>query len=926
MQNFMMSNQNDVTMKNFNFLRKFLLAGFLLLTGMAMSWVYGQDSLQVYYDGTSVNPVVDVTGHGYNLTREASNLQSVESGSGLGRYLSLPAANNSDYSCLSRGGGYDLPITNAFTIMAFINPGPRHGGVFNYSGFSLNTWDNGDGTTKFKCAMRIDNDSENDIWFELPDENNVKQGTWHHLAFTYDGDHVTIYVDGKMAMDSAYGSHTINIEKNNGRIAIGYGYTGQGSVFTGKLDEAMIFNKALTADQIKKASLIAAAGEDVTIGLGLTLDLDGSNSIGDIASYIWTLDGVTVGTKATISTDTLSAGDHEFVLVVSDGTNKASDTVKVTVAKVYAVPGEDVTVQEGEMVTLDGSNSVGEGLSYEWKLNGVVVGTTSSISTDTLSIGEHVFTLTVTDKDNESSSNDVKVTVEPVPVVANAGKDQAIVKGFMLTLDAGKSSGYQLTYQWRLNETDIGSTPLIQTDTLSVGKHVFALAVTDVHGTSSADTVYVTVEEDVPSLLDFETLKSDTSFLDVENGKEYLVFDQSNGPDKTNGDRLPDNGAQPVLEQGVKGKAMVFDGIKYWINMQYAYTKGGFNAKSYDYSTAIWFNANVTHLTPPKLPELVILDTPGFGLMIKDDTLYVTVYIRDRDNSSMPIAGKVIKKEFTKTNEWTHVAMVFDGGATATGDSSIFRVYLNGSLMAEDTLPVPNYYVDWYDWANVGATTGTWGSIESALGRPLSGSTSEGDMKCYFNGMIDELHAARTVWSADDVLALYHDFDVIAMAGDDQTVDMGTEVTLDGSASVGIGLTYSWTLDGVEVGDTSVITTDTLSKGEHTFVLEVTGLNAVSDKDTVLVTVEDNTGIFNRPQSTVRVYPNPTDGVVHVDLGELQGKATIEVLSLAGKQIVYRTMESTVTTLHLDDLDAGLYIIRVVTDKGAYTGKIQLNK
>jgi len=33
-----------------------------------------------------------------------------------------------------------------------------------------------------------------------------------------------------------------------------------------------------------------------------------------------------------------------------------------------------------------------------------------------------------------------------------------------------------------------------------------------------------------------------------------------------------------------------------------------------------------------------------------------------------------------------------------------------------------------------------------------------------------------------------------------------------------------------------------------------------------------------------------------------------------------------VTTLHLDDLDAGLYIIRVVTDKGAYTGKIQLNK
>jgi hypothetical protein len=774
--------------------------------------------------------------------------------------------------------------------------------------------------------MRIDDDPETDIWFELPDDYDVKQGTWHHLAFTYDGDTVRVYVDGKMAMDSAYGSHTINIEKNNGRIAMGYGYTGQGSVFTGKVDEAMMFNKALTEEQIRKSALVAAAGEDKTIGLGLTLTLDGSNSIGDVVSYQWMLGGSVVGDKAVISTDTLSAGDHEFVLVVSDGTNEASDTILVTVAKVYAVPGEDVTVPEGEMVTLDGSNSVGGGLSYEWELNGVVVGTDAVITTDTLSIGEHVFTLTVTDQDNESSSNDVTVTVEGVSVAANAGKDQAIVKGFMLTLDAGGSTGYQLSYLWRLNETDIATTPVIQTDTLSVGKHVFALAVTDIHGNTSADTVYVTVEEDVPSYIDFETLKSDTSFLDVDNGKEYLVFDQSNGPDKTNGDRLPDNGAQPVLEQGVKGKAMVFDGVKYWINMQYAYTRGGFNAKSYDYSTAIWFNPRVTHLTPPKLPELVILDTPGFGLMIKDDILYITVYIRDRDNSSMPIAGKVIQREFTKTNEWTHIALVFDGGATATGDSSIFKVYMNGDKIAEDTLPVPNYYVDWYDWANVGVTTGTWGSLESAMNSPLSGSTSEGDMKCYFNGKIDELHMARTAWSTDEVLALYHDFDVIAVAGDDQTVDAGTEVTLDGSASVGIGLSYTWTLDGVEVGDTSVVTTDTLSKGDHTFILEVTGLNGVSDKDTVQVTVEDNTGIFNRTENTIRVYPNPTDGIVHIDLGDLQGHATVEVLTLAGKQILYRTVESSVTTLHLDDLDAGLYIIRVVGDKGSYTGKIQLTK
>ncbi|NPA36368.1 MAG: T9SS type A sorting domain-containing protein [Chlorobi bacterium] len=742
-------------MKKIDFIKRVLLA-VLLIAGSQIANAQA-DSLRAYYDGESVNPVNDMSGNGFVLDRVADNLQSVPSGISLGNYLDLPAAASDDYSCLTRGAGGDLGVTNEFTIMAFIyDSGDRSAGVFNYAGFSLNTSENGDGTTKYQCAMRIDDDSETDIWFEAPDDASVNNGEWHHLAFTYDGNNVKIYIDGSLKVDSVYGSHTINWDKNAGRISIGYGYTGIAAVFTGKVDEAKIFNKALSQEQIMEEALVANAGEDQYVGLGDAVTLDGSKSIGAISSYNWELDGQSVGTTATISTDTLSAGEHVFTLTVSDGTNSSSDEVVVKVASVVAVAGDDQTVDEGELVTLDASASVGTNLSYTWTLDGVTVGTTVQISTDTLSIGEHTFTLEVTDG-VETSTDEVVVTVNAVPVVAAAGADQAVVEGFMLTLNGGGSTGYGLTYLWRLNETDIGTTPVIMTDTLSIGKHVFALAVTDAHGVTAADTVNVYVEG-TESLIDFETMytNSDTSFVDLKNGAEYLVFDTSNGTDKTNGDRLPEEGAVPTLVEGVKGMAMEFDGSNDWVDLQYAYSRGGFNAKSEDYSTSIWFNAAITSRNPPKSPAMVIFDAPGVGLMLWDDTLCIAAYMRDRDDKEAPVGSAKVMIPYTTTDTWTHVALVFDGAATTTKDSSLFKVYINGDLVETDTIPVPNFYADWYDWTIVGSHTG-YAALSSVYPETMIPYAQEGDMDSYFSGIIDELYTERAAWTDQDVQDLYND-------------------------------------------------------------------------------------------------------------------------------------------------------------------------
>ena len=735
-------------MKKVDFLKKLLLT-VILVTGFAFSNTYGQDSLQVYYDGET-SPPVDLSGNNNNPADKTPQL--TYSGVGyLGQCFDLGS------SSIVRGSGFDLNITNQFTIMAFVNPTACSGGIFNYSGFSLNTWKIDDNTIKFKCTMRINDDSETDIWFEVPDEHNVAVGEWYHLAFTYDGTDAKIYIDGQEVLTQAQTADSINVKKNNMRIALGYGYVGQGNYFTGKVDEAKILNKALSQAQIANEALVANAGEDQSVGIGTTVTLDGSNSIGAITSYEWTLDGQIVGSTAEISTDTLSGGSHVFTLTVSDGTNTKSDDVTVNVANVLAVAGDDQTVYEGTLVTLDGSASVGSNLTYKWTLNGVGVGNTAEISTDTLSVGEHTFTLEVTDG-TDSSSDDVIVTVQAVDVVADAGSNQAVTKGFMVTLDASKSTGYGLTYLWRLNETDIGTTPVISTDTLSIGKHVFALSVTDVHGTSAADTVYIDVEG-TESLVDFETMytNSDTSFVDLENGKECLVFDKSNGTDKTNGDRLPDEGAVPTLIPGVKGQAMEFDGRKDWVDLQYAYSRGGFNAKSEDYSTSIWFNAAKTHEDNIfRSPAMVIYDAPGFGLMLWKDTLCIAAYMRDRDNKSMPVGSAKVMIPYKTTDVWTHIALVFDGAATATKDSSIFKVYMNGELVVTDTIAAPYFYADWYDWAIVGSHTG-YAALSSVYPESMIPYAQEGKMDSYFKGSVDELYSERAAWTDQDVKDLYND-------------------------------------------------------------------------------------------------------------------------------------------------------------------------
>jgi hypothetical protein len=122
-----------------------------------------------------------------------------------------------------------------------------------------------------------------------------------------------------------------------------------------------------------------------------------------------------------------------------------------------------------------------------------------------------------------------------------------------------------------------------------------------------------------------------------------------------------------------------------------------------------------------------------------------------------------------------------------------------------------------------------------------------------------------------------------------------------------------------------VIVYDTVSNNCH-----VTTYDTVKVLDTVSVLkvkFKLTTGIKANQETTMRVYPNPTNGVCKIALSSaIQEQAQITVLSITG-QTVHTTVIATNAEQELQlDLPAGIYLIKAQTATELYTSKIVIER
>jgi hypothetical protein len=310
---------------------------------------------------------------------------------------------------------------------------------------------------------------------------------------------------------------------------------------------------------------VANAGTDQTVGEAVLVTLDGSNSSDPddgIATYAWTQTAgpaVTLSNTAavqpTFTSPNVGAGGVAltFTLTVTDGSGVArADSTNVNVTNSNLPPvadaGQDQTVNEWVVVTLDGSGSSDpdDGIaSYLWQQTG---GPSVNLSNNTDfqptftapdvgAGGESLtFELTVTDNGGLKSTDVSIVNVSWVNVtpIADAGPDQTLNEGETVTLDGIDSNdpdGAQLTYLWaQTSGTSVTLSdatavqPTFVTPTLNSGSTAmtFSLIVEDNGGLQASANVSITVNDNgitgLPAdVLTFQSVEGDPMGIKVES-------------------------------------------------------------------------------------------------------------------------------------------------------------------------------------------------------------------------------------------------------------------------------------------------------------------------------------------------------------------------------------------------------------------------
>jgi hypothetical protein len=277
---------------------------------------------------------------------------------------------------------------------------------------------------------------------------------------------------------------------------------------------------------------VADAGANQSVLVGAEVKIDGLASFDpnrDELQYKWTLITAPTGSSADLAPKNVVRtsftadlpGIYVVGLTVSDK-QLFSEMAVVTItaangnAAPTAVAGPAQSVLKGAVVNLDGSGSTdpnGDLLKYEWTLVSVPAGSTASLSDRTVAkpsftanaSGVYVLSLVVSDAQLSSAPSLMSVTASAanVPPVANAGPEQTVRVGNLVTLNGSGSTdanGDVLSYQWTWT-TNPGNVNLLLPLTANpsftptvAGIYVLTLTVDDRKGGTHTSRVLINVE------------------------------------------------------------------------------------------------------------------------------------------------------------------------------------------------------------------------------------------------------------------------------------------------------------------------------------------------------------------------------------------------------------------------------------------------
>ncbi|MBI5234886.1 MAG: hypothetical protein HY886_01360 [Deltaproteobacteria bacterium] len=176
-------------------------------------------------------------------------------------------------------------------------------------------------------------------------------GEWRHVVATYDGGNARFYVDGQPV---GAGGMSAGGVKSNAPVLFGVD-SGLTSYLDGAIDEAIIYNRALTGDEVRESS-----GIPWKMKTAVAYDMGGASGIQTTDKVVITFDGPT-------QANSINAGNIDAVLSLSNGhtwksgnggLGNAAWSTKTftndTLTIIFSDAGGAPNAAVGDTITLDG--------------------------------------------------------------------------------------------------------------------------------------------------------------------------------------------------------------------------------------------------------------------------------------------------------------------------------------------------------------------------------------------------------------------------------------------------------------------------------------------------------------------------------------------------------------------------------------------
>ncbi|MFN8143097.1 MAG: IPT/TIG domain-containing protein [Bacteroidia bacterium] len=284
----------------------------------------------------------------------------------------------------------------------------------------------------------------------------------------------------------------------------------------------------MTVNTIFPVSVSIAASPSTSIcsGTNVTFTATPVNG-GALPTYQWKKNGVNVGTNSPSYSDAGLANGNSIQCVLtsshtcSSGNPATSNTITMTVtnnvaASVSISVSPAANICQGTNVTFTATPTNG-GASpvYQWKKNGVNVGTNSTTYSDATLANSNTINCVMTSNascvtGNPATSNTVTMTVLPnvtASVSIAASPSVSICYGTNVTFTATPTNGGQPVYQWKRNGANVGSNSSTYSNaTLTNGNTISCVMTSNatcVSGNPAASNTLTMSVDSIPKITSF---------------------------------------------------------------------------------------------------------------------------------------------------------------------------------------------------------------------------------------------------------------------------------------------------------------------------------------------------------------------------------------------------------------------------------------